>query len=116
MAEKQPHQETLSLDTIESLSDGQAKAVINAALASAIRDTEDRGEDGKERKVTVEIAFKKLGDSVTVGVKAKVAVPQYVTKPTIGRIVMNGRKPEVAFSPASATNPDQPRLNGIDGN
>ncbi len=109
--EQKPHQESLSLESIAVLADGQGKAVINAAINAAMRDTEDRGEDGKARKVTVEIELKKLGDdNVTATVKAKTTLPPYVTKPTIGRIGMEGRKPRMLFSPASAENPDQPAL------
>ena len=98
----------LALDTLSQLADGQAKATINAALAAAVRDTEDRGDDGKPRKVTGEIELKKLGeDSITATIKAKTAVPPYVTKPTVGKLRLEGRNAEMVFSPSNADNPDQ---------
>ena len=101
--------QSLSLATLSELADGQAEATINAAIAAAIRDTEDRGgDDEKERKVVIEIGFRKLGDdAITATIKAKTTIPPYLTKPTVGRIVFDGRRPEMKFSPASADNPGQ---------
>lgn len=107
------HQETLTIDTLGELSAGSAGAIINAALNAAVRDTEDRGEDKKARKVVIEIEFKKASaDSVSMNVKAKTTLPPYATEPTIGEIALAGNKPQVRFSPASRTHPDQPAIPG----
>lgn len=98
----------LELDTLSQLADGQAQATIDAAIRAALADTEDRGDDGKARKVTIDIELKKLGDdSITATVKAKTTVPAYVTKPTVGKLRMQGRSAEMVFSPTCAENPDQ---------
>ena len=106
------HQRSLTLATIGDLAGGQAEATINAALRAALRDTEDRGGDRKPRKVTIEIELRKLGeDNVSATVRAKTAVPPYQTDPTIGELRLTERgQPEMAFSPQSADNPDQPGL------
>jgi hypothetical protein len=108
---RKPHQATLSLETIGKLANGQAAATINAALRAAVRDTEDRGDDKKPRKVTIEVELKKFGaEGVTATVKAKTTVPPYVTDPTVGTLGFSDGEAEVMFSPASASNPDQPAL------
>lgn len=106
------HQKSLSLETLGALSNGEAAATINAAIRAAIRDVEDRGDDKKPRKVTIEIEFKKFGESnVVTHVRAKTAVPPYQTNPTIGELAIDpAGRPEMAFSPGSSDNPDQPEL------
>ena len=108
---RKAHQKTLTLETIGELAGGQAKATINAAIRSAMRDVEDRGADKKARKVTIELEFTKLGDSVSVTVKTKNTVPSYQTDPTIGELTIEGNgQPLMNFSPVAPENPDQPGL------
>lgn len=52
----------LNLENLADLDNGTAGIVINSALRSAIRDTEDRGDDRKARKVTIEVNMVKSGD------------------------------------------------------
>lgn len=108
------HQVNLSLETLGDLAGGQAAAVVNAALRSALRDTEDRGSDKKTRKVTIEVVMGKIGtDKVGVGLKAKTSLPPYVTDDTIGDLGLDVRgNPECAFSPVSGSNPDQDAIPG----
>lgn len=110
------HQVNLSLATLGELAGGQAAAVVDAALRSALRDTEDRGSDKKSRTVTITVVMGKIGtDKVGVGLKAKTSLPPYVTDDTIGDLSVNDRgNPECAFSPVSAENPDQPEISGMD--
>lgn len=109
------HQEIVSIDTLGDLSDGQARATVNAAINAAIRDVEDRGADGKPRKVTVEVEFRRVGsgDRIDVVVKAKPTLPPYVTDPTVSAVKIDDRgKVTLAFSPADGDNPDQPPIDG----
>ena len=86
-----PRKVALTLDSLGDLSSGQAGVAINAALAAAIRDTEDRGSDKKARKVVIEIELKKLGDeNVTATVRAKTTIPPYQTEQTVGNLRPNG--------------------------
>jgi hypothetical protein len=101
----------LNLTTIRDLSNGQAEAVINAALQAALRDVEDRGGDKKSRKVTVEIELKKLGDDVvSATVKAKTSLPPYVTEPTFGALHVDGKAVDMKFNPNNADNHEQQTL------
>jgi hypothetical protein len=113
---KQPHQATLTLDTLGQLAAGQAEATINAALRAALRDTEDRGADKKARKVVIEIVLEKLSpDVVKATVRAKSVLPPYVTDPTIGELQPGERgQPEMAFAPAAPSNPHQANLPGTE--
>lgn len=105
--------EPLKLGSISELAEGQAEAVINSAIDAAVRDTEDRGDDEKPRKVTIELVFMKLNENqIAATVKAKTTLPPYATKPTIGNLVSDGRRAEMQFSTASQGNPDQPGLPG----
>lgn len=101
--------ETLTLETIADLSEGQAAATVNAAIRAALTDCEDRGSDKKSRKVTIELEFKKVGESVAAVVKAKTTLPPYVTEPTIGDFAINGRSAEMKFR-ATSRRVDQPNL------
>lgn len=111
---KKPHQQTLTLATIGQLAGGQAEATVNAALRAALRDTEDRGADKKARKVTIEVELAKVGENtICATLKAKTTVPPYQTDPTFGEITTGERgAPEMAFSPSSPSNPNQPPLPG----
>ena len=111
---RKPHQKTLTLATVAELAGGQAEAIVNAALRAAVRDTEDRGADGKPRKVTIELELKKIGrdgTGVAVFVRAKTTLPPYATDPTIGDLGSGDRgQAELNFSPVAPDHPDQPQL------
>lgn len=104
-----PRKVALTLDSLGELSSGQAGVAINAALAAAVRDTEDRGSDKKARKVVIEIELKKLGDeNVTATVRAKTAIPPYQTEQTVGNLrLKQGGGVEMEFNPLNGENPDQ---------
>lgn len=106
-----PRKVALTLDSLGDLSSGQAGVAINAALAAAIRDTEDRGSDKKARKVVIEIELKKLGDeNVTATVRAKTTIPPYQTEQTVGNLRLKGGPGggvELEFNPLNGENPDQ---------
>lgn len=101
----------LNLTTIRDLSNGQAEAVINAAIQQAMRDLDDRGDDKKPRKVSIEMEFKKLSeDVVTATVKAKTTLPPYVTQPTFGTVGVDGATTHMRFNPNNADDYEQQTL------
>jgi len=104
----QRHQRALSLETLGDLAGGAARVMIDNALDTAVRDTEDRGDDGQKRSVTIVVEMKKFGDGddgVVSSVTAKPTLPTYRTKPTIGRIQINNGKALMAFSPSAPGTP-----------
>lgn len=115
---KSPRKVALNLANLGDLSSGQSRAVIDAAIRAAVRDTEDRGSDKKKRKVTIVLEIGKVGDSITASVEAKTTLPPYRTEPTIGAITYsdNGTVAGVEFNPNSPGNPDQQDIpDGDDG-
>lgn len=102
----------LSLANLGELSNGVAGVVIDAALAAAVRDVEDRGlEDGKARKVTITVEMTKISDdAVSVEVEAKTSLPAYRTDKTIGLLGYEGKEPAIRFQPHVAERPDQEPL------
>ncbi len=105
--------QTLGVASIKDLADGQAAVVIDAAISAAIRDVEDRYEqDEKKRVVTIKLEFEKVGDSISVAIKAEVKVPSYATKATVGRLVQNGRSVDMVFNGGCADEPDQMTIGG----
>ena len=98
----------LNLASLGDLSAGQSRAVIDAAIRAAVRDTEDRGSDKKKRKVTIELELGKVGESVTATVRAKTTLPPYQTEPTVGALTPDGKGGfGVEFNPNAPGNPDQ---------
>lgn len=101
----------LDCDSIGNLHHGFAREIINAALQTAIKDTDDRGSDGKLRKVTIEISFVKIGDgAVKIGLTADPRGPKYQIDDTVATInapTKRGMAPEFAFRSDSPERPDQ---------
>lgn len=107
-------QTTLTCDTLGDLDNGTARIAINGALSEAIKDTNERGDDGKSRKVTITLTFDQLKKSanVTVDVEASVKVPSYKTNPTVVQLKFTPdkggkNKPIAAFQEHAAENPEQ---------
>ena len=104
----------INCDNIGDLHHGFAKTVIDAAIEAAQRDTEDRGMDGKKRKVTIEISFEKVDDgAVKIGLEATARLPKYQIPDTVAQIQAPTRKgapPVFAFRSDSPSRPDQPTL------
>lgn len=104
---------TLSCDTIGDLDNGTARVAIDGALAEVIKDTNERGDDGKARKVTVTFTFKQLEKSanVTIDVEASVKVPSYKANPTVVQVRFQPtggkNKPVAVFQEHTSENPEQ---------
>ena len=103
--------QTLTTDTIGELHHGFARSIIDAALESAYRDTEDRGGDGKPRKVVIEISLEKIDDgTVCIGLEAIAKLPKYQIPDTVAQIqapTKKGAAPQFAFRSDSPERPVQ---------
>ena len=97
----------LTADTIGDLDGGSAKFAIDAAIRSAIRDVEDRGEDGKARDVTIKLTFKNENGPVSIACQVAAKIPNYSTKKTISVLHDVAGKPTLKFQPATPQNPNQ---------
>lgn len=99
----------VTIDNLGDLDKGIARGIINHALNQAIQDTDDRGDDGKERKVTITVSFKKM-DSGFAGIRVETAVtmPKQATGGTIGKVGFGHRgEPTLEFEELAPDNPDQ---------
>lgn len=102
--------QTLTIDNLGDLDGGAARQVINAALASAVYDLDDRGgEDEKPRKVVITISLDKLDNgAITAQVEAIAKVPNYKTGTTICNLAVGPRNQRtLEFRGDSPNNPDQ---------
>ena len=99
----------LCLDTIGDLHDGAARAAINAAIATAISDVDDRGGDGKSRQVSIVIDLKRHSNgTVATVVEACAKLPKFRTAETFAKFKQT-RSGEIGllFDTLSPEDPDQ---------
>lgn len=98
----------LRLETLHALDGGSAGVICNAALAAAVRDLDDRGDDGKPRKVVITVTLQKLDNGLAeIHVEAKAQVPVYRSATTHARAFVDGNKTTLNFQATSPENPDQ---------
>lgn len=101
-------QKAICLDTLGQLDQGAAALVIDAAIREAIKDLDDRGEDGKPRQVNIVLNLQRLdGGQVMAHVEASPKLPRRRTGGTVGKITCKGGESNVLFEPHSPDNPDQ---------
>ncbi len=101
----------LSAATLHLLDEGAAELAIDAALNQVVHDVENRGSDGAKRKLTIVVTFAKDLDKkdqpVEIDVDVKTTIPAMKTARTTARVSLANGKPELKFSPSSASNPEQ---------
>lgn len=104
----------LSCDTLGDLDSGIARAIINTEIKRAIADADDRGgEDGKARKVKIELSLVMSKGLLVVSVAAKAELPPYISNHTLGKVMerstkAGGRTKLLLFQENSPENPEQP--------
>ncbi len=108
----------ICLANLGELNEGNAQHMADKALAAAMNDTEDRGEDGKERVVTMQVRFLKInGNTVKIGMTADFKPPKYVVDDTIATIKAPDRRgaPTVfQFRSDSPNNPQQTTFRDVE--
>lgn len=69
----------LNSKTIGDLNHGIVGRMIDSALANAVNDIDDRGEDGKPRKVviTLNISKRKKAEGIAIDAAVKATIPNY---------------------------------------
>lgn len=104
----------LSLKNLGELDCGIAGEMINQALQTAMRDIDDRGEDGATRTVTIDVVMKKnlkaAGKPVEVYVKCQPKLPPTQTGGIRTSATRSGNSVDLLFQPSSPEAPDQPGL------
>lgn len=98
----------LTIDSLGDLDAGMARAVINRSINDALRDAEDRGHDGKQRKVVLTVSFEKLNDKqVAAEITCQVKLPALKPKATIGNVIFEQGEPKVVFQSHAPDDPNQ---------
>lgn len=108
-------QEPLTAETIHKLDAGAAGVAIDSALRIAVHDLEDRGQDGKSRKVviTLELAKADKGRGRVISrVTANCSLPPLASGLTLHRSRINPAtgQEELLFQEDAPDNPDQRTL------
>ena len=100
----------ISADTIADLRNGAARRIINVEIAAALKDLYDRGtEDGKPRKIKIELELFLKDDIVLANVAAQFVPLARRTKSTVGKMKCDDQGHlSCLFQPENAENPDQP--------
>lgn len=95
--------------SIPDLADGQAEAIINAAIKQAVTDLDDRGhEDKKARQVQILLTFD-IGDTGDVFVVCEAApkMPARRTKATSSKLYILENGPSLQFNTIASNEPTQ---------
>lgn len=104
----------INLDSLGQLDGGAARAIIDAAIRDAVRDIDDRGGDGKPRKVEIILTLSVLDNNqVACHVEAAAKVPRRRTAGTIGAIHSKSGQPQLMFNDL-AEDPEQRTLDELD--
>ena len=100
----------LCLANLGLLDRGAAALVVDQALAKAVADVEDRGDDKKPRTVTIKVSFVKLGSGlVETTLEASLGLPTFRVNPTAAQPKIDHAKKQLVlnFQPDSPGAPDQ---------
>ena len=105
-------QKPLSYETLGDLDGGAARAIIDAAIAEALLDLDDRGIDEQPRKVEILVTLKQMDSGQVVAhVEANPKLPRRRTAGTMARLkstLHNGKKStRLLFQDGAPDDPDQ---------
>lgn len=105
----------LNADNIGDLDEGRARALVNHALATLMKDLDDRGEeDGKPRSLKITLTFVKDRGNAVADVQVSTTMPAYRSNNTVGKMMQKkhplGPINIFAFQEHDAENPDQNTL------
>lgn len=104
-------QTQLTVDTLGELDNGIARALIQKEIDRAVADLVDRGEeDGKVRKVTIEVEMGLHQGLVVAHVAAQAKIPPRRSRPTVGKLRVEKGRDLLLFQPHDSSNPDQETL------
>jgi hypothetical protein len=106
------------VDRIGDLNGGNARAAIDAAIAVAVADLHDRAqEDGKARKVQIDLELKMVNGLVTIDVQVHAKVPPYRTGSTVADVGFKNKQPVLVFQSFAPENPAQDTIyDDLEGN
>jgi hypothetical protein len=96
-------------ENLHLMSNKEAGAIINAEIQAAVADLEDRGvEDGKPRKVAIELTLTLLDNGSVAGhVGAQAKLPPRRTSGTVARLNRKDGVSRALFNCNAPEDPDQ---------
>ncbi|MBV8094923.1 MAG: hypothetical protein JO110_17180 [Acetobacteraceae bacterium] len=99
----------MTLDRMGELDNGLVRAMVDAAIAEAVTDLEDRGKDGKVREVDIKVKLKLTdGGGVATKVACKAVLPPRASHTTFGDFrVRPGVGVQMTFQSNNPERPDQ---------
>lgn len=104
-------QKTLCLSTLGDLDSGFAAAIIDKEIRTVLDDLDDRGDDGKARKVEISLTVQRLDNGlIAAHVEANARMPRRRTNGTIGRLRREEDRSRLLFQDGDSGNPDQRTL------
>lgn len=105
----------LTCDTIGDQDNGIARHLIDSEITKAVNDLEDRGEeDGKPRKISIEIELKIVNGLTISTIAAQAKLPARKTRNTAGEMRMAGKNTHaIVFQKSNSDRPDQPTFDDV---
>lgn len=98
----------LCLETLGALNNGAARLIVDAEIAKAITDLEDRGEEDKQpRKVTITLVLGMKEQMIVGRVSAQAVLPARSTGGTLLNLAHKSGNPVLVFQEHNAERPDQ---------
>lgn len=98
--------------SLSQLADGYAGKAIDEGLNEVVSDIDGRGDDGKPRKVVIELTFLPQGKGyVEIDVQVKTKMPAH--RPPTTKAKIDQRVGGLVFNPDCRENPSQMTTNDI---
>ena len=99
---------SITCDDLGDLDNGTARPIMNAALKEAFKDLVDRAEeDGKPRKILIEVELTIKDGIVVAHVQAQAKTPPRRTKGTVCGVRYVNGEPDLFFQSMASNNPEQ---------
>ena len=106
----------VTIDTLAELDSGAARLIINRAIEEAVRDMDDRGDDGKPRKVEILLELSRMDNGlIACHVEASPKVPRRRTASTVGLIRRSGERSQLLFQQFDQDDPKQRTIDEAEG-
>lgn len=105
----------LTHENLGELAGGDVAVLIDQALIQLVQDLEDRGDDGKPRKITFQLIVWKPDpvrdpQNIASEFQAKVVLPDYRSRQTRHAVSSKAGVQLLAFSSGAPDNPNQPTM------
>ncbi len=109
-------QQKLCLETIGEIDGGSAALIIDKAIADAVHDLDDRGEDGKPRQVHILLILQRMDNGlIEAHVEAEAKAPKRRTASHIAQLKRDGGSSDLLFQQYDSSDPSQRTIDEMEG-